>query len=102
MGRLQEAEATAQRASREQPDNAPILEAQGYLAVLRQDYAAGAASYEHALSIRPRSDQAHYNLAKLYKLLNRRAEAIVQAKMAVDLKPDPDYQRLLDDLQNTQ
>jgi tetratricopeptide (TPR) repeat protein len=102
MGRLTEAEKTADRVARDQPDNAPILEAEAYLAVRRQDYAAAAEAYEHALRIRPRSDQAHYNLAKLYMLLNRRQEALVQAKIALDLKPDPDYQKLITELQSAQ
>ncbi len=101
MGRLKDAEATAERASREQPDNSPILEAQAYLAVRRQDYTAAAEAYEHALRVRPRSDQAHYNLAKTYVALGERDQALTQAKSALDLKPDPDYQKLVDELQSS-
>jgi len=102
MGRPKEAEATAERMARDQPDNAPILEAQAYLAVRRQDYTAAAEAYEHALRVRPRSDQAHFNLAKVYMALNERPKALVQAKIAMDLKPDPDYQRLVKELQTAQ
>jgi len=102
MGRLKEAEATAERVARDQPDNAPILEAQAYLAVRRQDYTAAAEAYEHALRIRPRSDQAHFNLARVYMALNERHEALAQAKIAMDLKADPDYKKLVDALQSTQ
>jgi tetratricopeptide (TPR) repeat protein len=102
MGRLKDAEATAARASRDQPENAQLLEAQAYLAVRRQDYTVAAEAYEHALRIRSRSDQAHYNLAKVYMMLNKRDEALTQAKIAMDLKPDPDYQELLAELQRKQ
>jgi hypothetical protein len=102
MGRPKDAEATAERVARDQPDNAPILEAQAYLDVLRQDYTGGAEAYEHALRVRPRSDQAHFNLAKIYMALNKRHEAVEQAKIAMDLKPDPDYKKLVDELQSTQ
>jgi tetratricopeptide (TPR) repeat protein len=100
MGRLKEAQATADRVAREEPDNAPILEAQAYLAVQRSDYAGAADAYEHALRVRPRSDQAHYNLAKVYMALNKPSDALIQAKMALDLKFDPDYKKLVDALRN--
>jgi tetratricopeptide (TPR) repeat protein len=102
MGRPKEAQATADSVARDQPDNAPILEAQAYLAVQRSDYAGAAAAYEHALRVRPRSDQAHYNLAKVYMALNKPSDALIQAKMALDLKFDPDYKNLVDALRNAQ
>jgi tetratricopeptide (TPR) repeat protein len=102
MGRAKEAQATADRVARDQPDNAPILEAQAYLAVQRGDYAEAAESYEHALRIRPRSDQAHFNLAKVYTALNKPHEALVQAEMALNLKFDQDYKNLVDALRNAQ
>jgi predicted Zn-dependent protease len=102
MGRPKDAEATAERVARDQPDNAPILEAQAYLAVRRRDYTAAAEAYEHALRVRPRSDQAHFNLAKVYMALNRRQEALAQAKIAMDLNADPDYEKLVDELQSRQ
>ncbi len=102
MGRPQQAQGIAERVAREQPGNAPILEALGYLAVMRHDYAAAASFYERALEVRPRSDQAHFNLAKVYLELNDRERAREQAKIAVSLKPDPDYQRLLAELATAQ
>jgi tetratricopeptide (TPR) repeat protein len=102
MGRPQQAQATAERVLGEQQDNAPILEALGYLAILHRDYAVAAAAYEHAIRIRPRSDQAHFNLAKIYVELNQREQALQQAKIAASLKPDPDYQRLVTTLQAAQ
>jgi 4-amino-4-deoxy-L-arabinose transferase-like glycosyltransferase len=102
MGRPLEAQKTAERVLREQPDNAPILEALGYLAILHRDYAAAAAAYEHAVRIRPRADQAHFNLAKIYIELNEREQALQQAKIAASLKPDPEYQKLVTDLQSVQ
>jgi hypothetical protein len=35
-------------------------------------------------------------------VLNRRHEALAQAKIAMDLKADPDYKKLVDELQGTQ
>jgi tetratricopeptide (TPR) repeat protein len=100
MGRPQQAQGIADRVAREQPGNAPMLEALGYLAILRHDYAGAAAAYERALQIRPRSDQAHFNLAKVYLQLGNREQAREQAKIAASLKPDPDYQRLLTELES--
>lgn len=102
MGRPKEAQATADSVAREEPDSAPILEALAYLAVQRRDYAGAADAYEHALRVRPRSDQAHYNLAKVYMALNKPSDALIQAKMALDLKFDPDYKNLVDALRNAQ
>lgn len=101
MGRPREAGEIVERVSREQPDNAPILEAEAYLAIQRQDYAAAAQAYENSLRIRPRSDRAHFNLAKAYLMLNKRNEAVEQARIALQLKPDPDYQQLLKELQSS-
>jgi hypothetical protein len=98
MGRPNEASSIADRVLREQPDNAPLLEARGYLAIRRGDYPAAAAAYQDALSVRPRSDQAHYNLAKVYMALDQPDEALRQAKIALELKPDPDYAQLVDAL----
>jgi uncharacterized protein HemY len=98
MGRRAEAQSTADRVLREQPDNAPILEAVGYLAVQRGDYPTAEAAYEHAISVRPRSDQAHYNLSKVYLRLNKPEAALQQAQIALGLKPDPDYAALVDAL----
>ena len=100
MGHTQQARDIAERVAREQPGNAPILEAEGYLAVLRHDYAGAAVAYERAVQIRPRSDQAHFNLAKVYLELNDREHAREQAKIAASLKSDPDYQRLLGELES--
>lgn len=102
MGRPQQAQGIAERVAREQPGNAPMLEALGYLAVMRHDYAAAASSYQRAIELRPRSDQAHFNLAKVYLELNDREKAEEQAKIAVSLKPDPDYQRLAAELATAQ
>jgi uncharacterized protein HemY len=100
MGHPQQAQGIAERVAREQPENAPMLEALGYLAVLRHDYAAAASFYRQALTLRPRSDQAHFNLAKVYLELNDRERAREQAKIAMSLKPDPDYQRLVAELES--
>ena len=98
MGRPKQAQNIAERVAREQPDSAPMLEALGYLAVMRHDFAAAASSYRQALVLRPRSDQAHFNLAKVYLELNDRDRAREQAKIAASLKPDPDYERLVAEL----
>jgi hypothetical protein len=102
MGRPKEAQIAADRVIRDQPDNAPILEAQAYLAVQRSDYVGAAEAYEHALRVRPRSDQAHFNLAKVYMAMAKPREALAQAQAALDLKSDPDYKNLVDALRSAQ
>jgi tetratricopeptide (TPR) repeat protein len=100
MGRLHQAQAVAERVAGEQPDNAPIFEAQGYLAVLRQDYAEAARCYGRAVELRPRSDQAHFNLARSYLALDRRDAALQEAQIALELKEDPDYRALVQKLKS--
>jgi hypothetical protein len=101
MGRPRDAQAIADHVASEQPNNAAIAEAQGYLAVLRHDYAAAAAAYRHAVELRPRSDQAHFNLARSLAELGKRQEALTEAKTAAELKPDPDYSALVDQLKSS-
>jgi tetratricopeptide (TPR) repeat protein len=75
----------------EQPDNGPILEALGFTAIKRMDFAEAAQDYERAIAARPRSHVAHYNLAKVYLQLGNRARALEEAKAAADLNPSADY-----------
>jgi predicted Zn-dependent protease len=76
----------------EQPDNGPILEALGFTAIKRMDFAEAAEDYERAIAARPRSHVAHYNLAKVYLQLGR-TRALEEAKAAADLNPSPDKLR---------
>ena len=99
MGKIPEAQAVAERVSREQPNNAPIFEALGYTAVARQQYDDAALALQHAIELRPKSHLAHYNLARVYLALGDRTRAAEEAGIAVRLNPAPDYQALLDQIE---
>jgi tetratricopeptide (TPR) repeat protein len=99
MGRLAEARSAAEQALREQPDDAPLLEALGYLSAVDRRYAAAAENFERAIGLRPRSYVAHYNLAKAYQALGERAKAADQARTAMALNPTRDAADLLQQLQ---
>jgi hypothetical protein len=94
MGRVQEARALADRIAGEQPDNAPIAEALGYLAAADRRYEDAAREYLRAVVLRPRSYVAHYNLAKAYLALGRREQAADEAKIAAGLASSADIQSL--------
>lgn len=95
MRRIPEAQALAERISREQPDNGPIFEALGYTAVVRQQYDAAAQALQRAVDLRPRSHVAHYNLARVYLALGDRKRAAQEAGVAAGLYPAPDYLALV-------
>ena len=99
MGKIPEAQAVAQRVSKEQPNNAPIFEALGYTAVARQQYDDAAHALQHAIELRPGSHVAHYNLARVYLALGDRKRAAEEAGIAVSLNPSPDYQALLNQIE---
>jgi tetratricopeptide (TPR) repeat protein len=99
MGRVEEARTLAERISVEQPDNAPVWEAMGYLAAARQQYADAVRHYQRAVALRPRSYVAHYNLAKALLALERRSEAAAEARIAESLHPSADAQALLNQAQ---
>jgi tetratricopeptide (TPR) repeat protein len=99
MGKIPEAQAVAERVSREQPNNAPIFEALGYTAVARQHYDDAAQALQHAIELRPKSHLAHYNLARVYLALGDRTRAAEEAGIAVSLNPAPDYQALLNQIE---
>jgi tetratricopeptide (TPR) repeat protein len=99
MGKIPEAQAVAERVSREQPNNAPIFEALGYTAVARQHYDEAARALQHAIELRPKSHLAHYNLARVYLALGDRTRAAEEAGIAVSLDPAPDYQALLNQIE---
>jgi rhomboid protease GluP len=102
MGKIPEARALATRIYGEQPNNGAILEALGYTAIARQEYSEAAHDYQRAIELRPRSHLAHYNLARLYLLLGDRRKAEEEAKIAVTLNPQPDYQALLTKIEAAQ
>jgi tetratricopeptide (TPR) repeat protein len=95
MGKIDDARVIAQRIAAEQPGNGPILEALGFTAIKRADYAEAAEDYERAVAARPRSHVAHYNLAKVYLQLGNRSRAVEEAKVAAALNPSADYQALI-------
>jgi tetratricopeptide (TPR) repeat protein len=99
MGKVTEAQAIAERVSKEQPNNAPIFEALGYTAVARQQYDAAAQALQHAIELRPGSHVAHYNLARVYLALGDHKRAEQEAGIAVNLNPSPDYQALLNQIE---
>ncbi len=98
MHRIPEAQALAERISKEQPDNGPIFEALGYTAVVRRDYAAAEKAFQRAVELRPNSHVAHFNLARAYLALGDRSHAAEEAARAVRLYPSPDYQALLEQI----
>jgi predicted Zn-dependent protease len=99
MGKITEARALAERISREQPDNGPILEALGFTEIARRQYGEAARDYQRALELRPRSYVAHYNLARVFLLLGNRKRAAEEAEIAVKINPSPDYQALLSQIE---
>ena len=99
MGKIPEAQAVAERVSKEQPNNAPIFEALGYTAVAQQHYDDAAHALQHAIELRPGSHVAHYNLARVYLAIGDRKRAAEEAGIAVSLNPSPDYQALLNQIE---
>jgi tetratricopeptide (TPR) repeat protein len=99
MGKIPEAQAVAERVSKEQPNNAPIFEALGYTAVAQQHYDDAEHALQHAIELRPGSHVAHYNLARVYLAIGDRKRAAEEAGIAVNLNPSPDYQALLNQIE---
>jgi len=95
MGRLADARTLADRIALEQPDNGPIIEARGYLAVAAKDYGAAVASYSRAVELRPRSYLAHYNLAKALLMTGDKSNAVREARVALSLSPSAETKALL-------
>ena len=95
MGKVEEARTLAESISLEQPDNGPVWEAMGYLAAARQQYPDAVLHYQRAVALRPRSYLAHYNLAKALLALERRPEAVAEARIAESLNPSADARALL-------
>jgi len=96
MGKINEAEALAERVVKQQPRNGPILEALGFTAIARGQYGEAAQDYRRAVEARPQSHVAHYNLAKVFLELGQREQAAAEAEVAVKLYPSPDYRALLE------
>ena len=94
MGNAAQARALAERVSRDQPDNAPIAEALGYLAAAQGRYQDAVREYRRAVDLRPRSYLARYNLAKAYLALGLRAQAAEEAKAAASLDSSDEIRSL--------
>jgi tetratricopeptide (TPR) repeat protein len=99
MGKVEEARTLAESISLEQPDNGPVWEAMGYLAAARQQYPDAVRHFQRAVALRPRSYLAHYNLAKALLALERRPEAVAEARIAESLNPSADARALLNQAQ---
>jgi len=95
MGKLDQARSLAQRIATLQPDNAPIMEARGYLAAADRDYADAVRSFSRAIALRPRSYLAHYNLAKAFLALGDKSQAAEEARTCLGLNPSADARTLL-------
>jgi 4-amino-4-deoxy-L-arabinose transferase-like glycosyltransferase len=95
MGRTAQANEIALRILRDQPDNAPLLEAVGVIDASQGDYAAASEYLLRAIALRPGSHVAHYNLARVYLALGDRAHAAEQAAIAASQSPAPEYLELL-------
>jgi hypothetical protein len=95
MGKLEQARSVAERIATLQPDNAPIMEARGYLAAADRDYADAVQSFSRAIALRPRSYLAHYNLAKAFLALGDKSQAAREAKTCISLNPSADARSLL-------
>jgi predicted Zn-dependent protease len=100
MGRLQDARTLAERVTREQPDNEPVLEALGYVAASAQKYDEAVQDFGRAVTLRPRSTVAHFNLAKALLSRGDRAQAAEEARIALSLDPTPETQALLQEIEN--
>ena len=96
MGRDAQAEQVALRVLREQPDNAPVLEAMGVITAKAGKYPDARAYLQHALELRPGSHVGHFNLARVYLAQDDRSHAAAEAKIALQLDPLPEYQELLE------
>jgi tetratricopeptide (TPR) repeat protein len=95
MGKVGEAQSLAQQIVTQQPDNAPLLEALGFTAAVRQQYPQAKEYLLRAITLRPASHIAHYNLARVLLAEGDRAQALQHAELAEQLYPSPDYQALL-------
>jgi hypothetical protein len=95
MGKLDQARGLAEHIAALQPDNAPIMEALGYLAAADRHYADAVQRYSRAIALRPRSYLAHYNLAKAFLALGDKQQAVHEANACLSLNPSADVRMLL-------
>jgi hypothetical protein len=95
MGNSADAQTLAARIAAEQPDDAQIFEALGYLAAAAQRYGEAETDYRRAIALRPRSYLAHYNLAKALLAVGDKAKAADEAQTSMRLNPSPDTAALL-------
>lgn len=94
MNKPDAARELAERVVREQPDNAPVVEALGYLAATSGQYEEAVRQFLRAVALRPRSYLAHYNLAKAYLALGQRDAAAAEAATAASLDASPEIRAL--------
>jgi tetratricopeptide (TPR) repeat protein len=99
MGRDDAAAEAALRGLREHPDDANLHELMGLLAARAGDLDPAIAAYGRAVQLRPDGHVARYNLAKLLARRGDAAGALVHARAAAALAPDPDYAALVRELE---
>jgi 4-amino-4-deoxy-L-arabinose transferase-like glycosyltransferase len=95
MGRDAQALEAAGQAARENPGDDTPLEILGYIKAARKDYAGAAAALQRAISLRPDSPLAHYNLSEVYLATGEREQAAVEARAAFALEPSEHNRALL-------
>jgi len=76
-----------ERADREEPDKASILEALGRAYYNSGQYDRSRATFERVLELDPSAHYAHFALGQSLKQLSRRAEARTHLRLAVALSP---------------
>ena len=98
MGNKDRAKELALKAATDDPRNAKILEALGYIAFVEERYPDAVEHLRRAIEVKPDSHIARYNLAKALIKTGDRAGAFKEAESAVRLAPLPDYQALVEEL----
>jgi len=76
-----------ERADREEPDKASILEALGRAYYNSGQHDRSRATFERVLELDPSAHYAHFALGQSLKQLGRRAEARTHLRLAVALSP---------------
>jgi tetratricopeptide (TPR) repeat protein len=77
-----------ERADREEPDKASILEALGRAYYNSGQHDRSRATFERVLELDPSAHYAHFALGQSLKQLGRRAEARTHLRLAVALSPN--------------
>jgi tetratricopeptide (TPR) repeat protein len=98
MGELDAARDLAIKVAADNPTNATVFEALGAIASARGDPAQAAGYLRRAVSLKPDSHVAQFNLARALRDSGDRAGAASAAAAAMRLSPRPEYAALLAEL----